>query len=258
MVTNFPQGPTPQGLSSEGQAPPGQTPDGQFGSGLRRSFNLRVRTMGVSALFHSLLFVTVGFWATKSYREVNTPGSLTVDLLNVGEHPDLHPNHELQSKQVFAKETQKAHGHALKDEERHREIVAPQNDSQAPAVAHEHEEEAAKDSGVPASAGSGEGQDKLTVETQYVSEIVNRFERNKVYPKEAVDREEEGRVVLALTIDGDGSVSNARITEPSPFRLLNDAAMLTVRKVGRLPPTPPVLPHPLHVHVPMKFQIDRR
>ncbi len=51
-----------------------------------------------------------------------------------------------------------------------------------------------------------------------------------VYPPEARRRNQEGTVMIAFTVDADGSVIGARVARPSPWPLLNEAAVHAVRR----------------------------
>ncbi len=86
-----------------------------------------------------------------------------------------------------------------------------------------------------------------------VSQILNR---NKIYPRAALDREEEGRVTVGLTLARDGHVMDARIEEASPFSRLNEAALQTVKSIKDFPPVPDSIAVPLHLHIPLNFKLD--
>lgn len=87
-----------------------------------------------------------------------------------------------------------------------------------------------------------------------VTQLINS---HKIYPQEAIDREEEGKVTLGLTLDRAGQLLDLKVEEPSPFELLNQAALLTVRAVKQFPRLPEVVPAPLHLHVPLIFRIEK-
>jgi TonB family protein len=91
----------------------------------------------------------------------------------------------------------------------------------------------------------------------FIQEISRLIDNNKIYPKGALDREEEGRVVVAITLDRDGRVLDVKVEQPCPFTLLNQAALQTVQKIGRFPAIPDVIPVPLHLHIPIHFRIER-
>lgn len=91
----------------------------------------------------------------------------------------------------------------------------------------------------------------------FIQEISRLIDRNKVYPKEALSREEEGKVVVALTLDREGNIVEAKVEQPSPFGSLNQAALQSVQKIGRFPEIPEIVPVPLHLHIPIQFRIER-
>lgn len=90
----------------------------------------------------------------------------------------------------------------------------------------------------------------------YLQTITSLIEAKKEYPKSALLREEEGKVVVAITIDRNGQLTELIIEEPSPFKNLNQAALETVRKVS-FPAVPATLSAPLHLHVPLAFKIQK-
>ncbi|HMN68329.1 MAG TPA: energy transducer TonB [Bdellovibrionales bacterium] len=91
----------------------------------------------------------------------------------------------------------------------------------------------------------------------YASLVSALIEKNKIYPRAALEREEEGRVLIAVTIARDGSVIAAEIEEASPFSSLNEAALSSVRGIGRFPPLPERVSDPVHLHVPLSYRIQR-
>lgn len=91
----------------------------------------------------------------------------------------------------------------------------------------------------------------------YGLSIMTLVGRKKIYPQEAIDREQEGKVVIGLTLDRAGLVTAANLEEPSQFQILNEAAMKTVQAVGQFPPVPDLLSVPLHLHVPIVYRIER-
>jgi TonB family protein len=91
----------------------------------------------------------------------------------------------------------------------------------------------------------------------YVARVMELINRSKIYPRAAVDREEEGKVVVAVTLVRDGGVADVKVEEPSPFELLNEAALQTVRTIRRFPPLPPEVEEPMHLHIPLVYTIQR-
>jgi TonB family protein len=91
----------------------------------------------------------------------------------------------------------------------------------------------------------------------FISTVSRMLEQKKVYPQSAIDREEEGKVIVGLTLDREGTLTAANVEEPSPFALLNEAALQTVRAVAKFPPVPAVVAAPIHLHVPLIYRIER-
>jgi len=56
------------------------------------------------------------------------------------------------------------------------------------------------------------------------------------YPVQAIQQHQEGTVVVRLVVGENGQVSSAEATQPSPWPLLNEAALRGVRQQWRFPP----------------------
>lgn len=59
--------------------------------------------------------------------------------------------------------------------------------------------------------------------------------REEFYPREAIRREIEGRVVLLLTLDAAGRVSGIEVASSSGHALLDDAALRAATRIAHLP-----------------------
>jgi protein TonB len=59
------------------------------------------------------------------------------------------------------------------------------------------------------------------------------------YPLEAMLAHEQGTVVVEFTVDPDGNVGAVRAKLPTPYFLLNEAAVRKIRDAWRFPPGPP-------------------
>jgi protein TonB len=59
--------------------------------------------------------------------------------------------------------------------------------------------------------------------------------REEFYPREAIERGLEGRVVLLLTLDEAGRVSRIEVASSSGHALLDDAARKAAARITRLP-----------------------
>ncbi len=68
--------------------------------------------------------------------------------------------------------------------------------------------------------------------------VLAALERAKRYPFLAKERGLEGTVEIAFTIHPDGRISAPRVMTSSRVRILDDATLSMVRRVGLLPPPP--------------------
>lgn len=93
--------------------------------------------------------------------------------------------------------------------------------------------------------------------SQYLGALIGILNQHKVYPRDAMERDEEGNVVIAVTVEGDGSVHSWRVESPCPFENLNQAALKAIQRAGRFPPLPAGVGAPAHFHIPIKFEIRR-
>lgn len=88
-----------------------------------------------------------------------------------------------------------------------------------------------------------------------VREIVNR---RKIYPRESLHREEEGVVKIGVSLARDGKILDLKIEEPSGFQRLDRAAMDTMTNISTFPPLPEMVEAPLHLHIPLKFSVEKQ
>jgi protein TonB len=109
----------------------------------------------------------------------------------------------------------------------------------------------------PANVESGDPKAMGEESSIFISTVSRMLEQKKIYPQSAIDREQEGKVVVGLTLNREGSLTAANIEEPSPFELLNEAALKTVRAVAKFPAVPALIPAPIHLHVPLIYRIER-
>jgi TonB family protein len=91
----------------------------------------------------------------------------------------------------------------------------------------------------------------------FIGTVARLVAQHRIYPQEAIDREQEGKVIVGLTLDREGILTAANVEEASPYQLLNDAALKTVHAVGHYPPVPDIVPAPIHLHIPLVYRIER-
>lgn len=82
----------------------------------------------------------------------------------------------------------------------------------------------------------GEGRDGPG--DDYLEELRRWLARYKHYPKEAIDKNEEGKVVVGFTLARDGTVVAAWIVKSSGVPILDQAALAMLHNSSPVPPVP--------------------
>lgn len=108
--------------------------------------------------------------------------------------------------------------------------------------------------GIGDGSGSGEGSaDPLKIYGSRVAELLNQ---NKIYPAMARRLEQQGRVLLKITVDKSGKLLDLKMLKESPFGSLNEAALQMVKKVDQFPPLPKELSHEVVTfNVPVEYKL---
>ncbi len=92
----------------------------------------------------------------------------------------------------------------------------------------------------------------------YKSNLLKRIYGFVIYPERAIDRNQEGTVVLKVTVNRKGRVLNIKNDEPSRYRLLNSAAMRAIKKASPFPSAPKKLKGDrFDLEFPIVFRIPR-
>lgn len=90
----------------------------------------------------------------------------------------------------------------------------------------------------------------------YILAVLKEINKRKVYPLAALDRGEEGKVVVGVSVGAGGQVLDVRVEEPSAFVRLNQAAVDTVKNIPSLPPLPAAVAPPVHLHIPLVYRVE--
>jgi protein TonB len=80
------------------------------------------------------------------------------------------------------------------------------------------------------------------------------LERAKRYPLLAQRRGLEGTVEIAFLISSDGTISDPQVIVPSPHRVLDEATLAMVHRIGSLPPPPDRIPLRFPVSIQYKLE----
>jgi len=75
--------------------------------------------------------------------------------------------------------------------------------------------------------------------------VQHRIDSHKVYPQIAVRNGWEGRVLVEMRLEGDGSLTAVRLLEGSGYAVLDDATIVAVRRASPFPPIARVLTVPV-------------
>lgn len=108
----------------------------------------------------------------------------------------------------------------------------------------------------PAAISADDSAERDQKTETYIHSVFQIVSRSKVYPRESLSREEEGRVVIGVSVLASGAIEEVRIEESCPFQRLNEAALKTIREIRNFPPLPSTIEVPLHLQIPMSYQIE--
>lgn len=92
--------------------------------------------------------------------------------------------------------------------------------------------------------------------TWLMDALRTKLERVKVYPASARANELQGRVVVQVSIHGDGRMTNSEIEESSGHPVLDQAALDTLRAASPLELKHVVEGPPLVMSVPLNYQLE--
>lgn len=92
--------------------------------------------------------------------------------------------------------------------------------------------------------------------SNYKPSLRRLIERQKKYPSRARRRGDEGVVVVSFVVSASGQISNVKVKTSSGSRILDNAAMNTVKKVsGKLPFSADIQQRQLAFNVPLTYRL---
>ncbi len=108
-------------------------------------------------------------------------------------------------------------------------------------------------------SGNGPSDQELDkVRGGFLSSVWEKLARAKHYPKIARDRGYEGEPIVVFTIGKDGSLIELGLDKSSPFEILNEAALQTVRDASPYPSIPdPINERTIKLKLPISFVLER-
>lgn len=108
-----------------------------------------------------------------------------------------------------------------------------------------------------ASTSSLNGRKKAEAERTYLSEFLAELSRHKHYPRSARLRRQQGKVVVSMLLNRDGTITNISLEKGSDYPALNRAALDSVRSIDRFKPFPESLGRSeWRLSVPFKYAIS--
>ena len=99
--------------------------------------------------------------------------------------------------------------------------------------------------------------DRDLVTYRYLRRLKRAMERNKVYPSQAKSLGQEGIVVVSFVIQGNGQLTNTRVTMECLYGRLNKAAYKIPIRIGTFEPIPRILnKDKWAIEVPITYEIE--
>ena len=93
--------------------------------------------------------------------------------------------------------------------------------------------------------------------SRYVGLLVSALQKNRRYPREAIEREEEGVVGLTVKLGSDGDLIEASVKHACTFSSLNEAALKTIQTLGHFPKPPIAAGTVIELAIPIRFKLER-
>jgi protein TonB len=93
----------------------------------------------------------------------------------------------------------------------------------------------------------------------YLSRVARQVAQYRVYPTNAANNHQEGRVVMRVTVARDGRVLDVRVGTSSGWPAIDAAEVETIRKAAPFPPVPGDMPgDPVILVLPMNYTLRGR
>ena len=105
---------------------------------------------------------------------------------------------------------------------------------------------------------SAQDRGKESIENNYLKRVSARIHRFKQYPREARVAQQEGSVVIQLTLNSDGSVRDKSIKTSSGIDLLDEEAIAIIERAEPLPKFPKALVEKIGTHLKFSTSINFR
>lgn len=107
----------------------------------------------------------------------------------------------------------------------------------------------------PQQQSSTSKQKNVISKAHVVSVIYKHLTEHFKYPRIAQRRNWEGKVLLAFHITRDGNIKNIKINHSSGYNVLDQAAMISLQKIGQLPQLSSWLSSGMEIQIPIIYQL---
>ncbi|OAG27770.1 energy transducer TonB [Thermodesulfatator autotrophicus] len=91
---------------------------------------------------------------------------------------------------------------------------------------------------------------------EYFARVRRLIAANKYYPLSARMAGYTDKIEVSFVIDAHGQVSEIKVERPSEYKVLNQAAIKTIKRAAPFPPPPEELNPPLKLRVTIKYEIE--
>ena len=85
--------------------------------------------------------------------------------------------------------------------------------------------------------------------------LIEEFSQHFSYPKLAIKRNWQGKVLLSLRVSSSGAIENIQINNSSGYNILDQAAVNSMRKVGSLPQVSSWFKNNIELKLPVVYQL---
>lgn len=90
-----------------------------------------------------------------------------------------------------------------------------------------------------------------------VSLIYRELNNHFTYPKIAQRRNWQGQVLLAFRLSSNGNIEDIKINHSSGYNILDQAAIISLKKIGQLPQTSSWLVNGMEIQIPIIYQLTK-
>ncbi|MCW8900225.1 MAG: energy transducer TonB [Gammaproteobacteria bacterium] len=104
---------------------------------------------------------------------------------------------------------------------------------------------------------SSANQENTVSKARVVSLIYKELNNHFTYPKIAQRRNWQGQVLLAFRLSNNGNIENIKISHSSGYNVLDQAAIISLKKIGQLPQASSWLINGMEIQIPIIYQLTQ-